>query len=367
MDKRIILAVAGAGKTYTICNDLDCDKNNLILAFTRQNIANIRSELVKRYGVVPKRVKVMTFHSFVYRMIVLPYFPSFSKKYDVVNARIDNITLRTPPPASLIKNGYRISNKNYYKVDDLNHYVVNNKIYCSLMTALCNKDKATFKRAIKNIAHFFDMIYIDEFQDFRDEDYKFILYMSKNIENICLVGDYFQHSVSGTNNSGQPFKKSKKVVIYEEYKSLLQKEKFNINDVRLNKSRRCIPNICDFIKNKLNISIESCEINYGDIVWVDKSNVNLILEDENIVKLIEKKADNYKFNCINWGYSKGDTYNQICVILTGNLEEIDKEDFTFSGSDISKNKLYVALTRSCGNVYILKKSVFDLVKDKYTC
>ena len=30
MDKRVILAVAGAGKTYTICNNIDENKKNVV-------------------------------------------------------------------------------------------------------------------------------------------------------------------------------------------------------------------------------------------------------------------------------------------------------------------------------------------------
>ena len=45
MDKRVILAVAGAGKTYTLCKNVDANKRNIILAFTNQNIKNISKEL----------------------------------------------------------------------------------------------------------------------------------------------------------------------------------------------------------------------------------------------------------------------------------------------------------------------------------
>ena len=45
MAKRVILAVAGAGKTYHICHTIDPTKRNLILAFTHENIFNIQKEL----------------------------------------------------------------------------------------------------------------------------------------------------------------------------------------------------------------------------------------------------------------------------------------------------------------------------------
>lgn len=43
MAKRVILAVAGAGKTYHICHEIDPTKRNLILAFTHENIHNLLS------------------------------------------------------------------------------------------------------------------------------------------------------------------------------------------------------------------------------------------------------------------------------------------------------------------------------------
>lgn len=46
MDKKIILAVAGAGKTYYICNNVDEKKRNLIIAYTNRNVNNIEKELI---------------------------------------------------------------------------------------------------------------------------------------------------------------------------------------------------------------------------------------------------------------------------------------------------------------------------------
>ena len=52
MAKRVILAVAGAGKTYHICHSIDPNKKNLILGFTHENIHNIMDELIDAYGQV---------------------------------------------------------------------------------------------------------------------------------------------------------------------------------------------------------------------------------------------------------------------------------------------------------------------------
>ena len=55
----------------------------------------------------------------------------------------------------------------------------------------------------------------------------------------------------------------------------------------------------------------------------------------------------------------------MCVILTDEYKNIDKEDFSLSKQSITNNQLYVALTRPTKNLYIIKKEKFDLVKKKF--
>ena len=57
-------------------------------------------------------------------------------------------------------------------------------------------------------------------------------------------------------------------------------------------------------------------------------------------------------------YSKGDTYDSICVVLTEKSNNIFKENWNNNLSESSRNKLYVALTRSSGDVYIMSSQQF---------
>ncbi len=89
MGKRVILAVAGAGKTYHICHNINPDKKNLILAFTHENIYNITKELTKSFGSIPAKTTICTFHSFVYRLLIRPYEPTgngYCSFYDSIEA-----------------------------------------------------------------------------------------------------------------------------------------------------------------------------------------------------------------------------------------------------------------------------------------
>jgi DNA helicase-2/ATP-dependent DNA helicase PcrA len=52
--------------------------------------------------------------------------------------------------------------------------------------------------------------------------------------------------------------------------------------------------------------------------------------------------------------------------LTDKVADIQNDDFDVNTlTEITKNKLYVAITRTKENLYFVKKDVFDKVKGKY--
>ena len=62
---KIYLAVAGAGKTYQICHNLNKEKRNLILSYTNENILNIKKELIDQFNDIPSKTIVQTYDSFL--------------------------------------------------------------------------------------------------------------------------------------------------------------------------------------------------------------------------------------------------------------------------------------------------------------
>lgn len=88
--------------------------------------------------------------------------------------------------------------------------------------------------------------------------------------------------------------------------------------------------------------------------------------NDEVIKLVYNNSDGYAFRSVNWSYSKGDTMDSTCVVLTDGFERLAEEDFSPQGiSRQTINKLYVALTRSRGDVYLIRASVFKSVKDRY--
>lgn len=373
MAKKVILAVAGAGKTYTLCRSINRDKRNLILAFTNQNIKNIKYELTKAYGGVPPYTKVMTFDSFLFKYLVCAYEPTILNHFcvDGFKRKGNGISLNDPPPQQIKVNGLSIPNPKYIGKSKFAHYITNNRYYCRLLSELIievnNSKNKLIERICKGLMRCYDHICIDEFQDFRKKNYELIEKICKKFGNdITLVGDFYQHSVSGTNNSGKPFEIQQGYISYSDYISFLEKLRFNIETTTLLKSRRCPASVCAYIKDKLNINIEADNNHYGEIIYVKEDNIVDIINNDNIVKLCYQDAEKYCFRSINWGYSKGDTYDNVCVILTYSFNNIDSPDFnTEKIKKVTLNKIYVAFTRTKGNLYIIKESLFKKYKRQY--
>lgn len=73
MDKRVVLALAGSGKTYYIAHDFEESNRIYMISFTNRNVENIRNEVRKRFnGIVPKNVMITTFDTFVYNQMLKP-------------------------------------------------------------------------------------------------------------------------------------------------------------------------------------------------------------------------------------------------------------------------------------------------------
>ena len=370
MAKRVILAVAGAGKTYYICHEIDPTKRNLILAFTHENIYNIQKELCDAHGCVPELTTVTTFDSFVYHQLILPYEPSIAEHFgcpEFVSRGICTID----PPLKTKKNiqGKNVANPLYEK-DRLAHYITKREqYYCATLSELVlqvkKNRKSLIKRAAARLNMFYDCVLIDEFQDFREYDYKLIMALAKQLNDVVLVGDYHQHSVSATNNSGKPFKNKTVEVSYDDFVASIKREGFTVDASTLAKSRRCSIDVCNYVSHKLGIEITSNGDHKGSVIWVDDDAIS-VLNNNKITKLVFKEAANYSFQALNWSYSKGDTVDSVCVILTSSLDNLDSENFNPKKIKISTlNKLYVAMTRSCGDLYLMKSSTFKKIKDNY--
>ncbi|HGF8315911.1 AAA family ATPase [Enterococcus faecium] len=357
---KIILARAGSGKTYHIANAFDEKKSVLFITFTNQNVANVKKEIMQRFNnIIPNNIEVITYSSFLYSWIirpleaVLPFENIRSRGVDIFKEPVPH----TNPPT-----------KGYITDDKIGHYLNpdNNRYYSGRMSKLIIKNKKILKPLIeKRLSLLVDTIYIDEFQDFKGEDFDLLMLLmkSKKVYTVA-VGDFYQHSVAMTSSkSGKPYKKQKVFLTEEEFCLSLPKS-LEVDREVLKKSRRVPSNICSVIEKKLGIDILSCNEQKGSFKYIiDIDELEQLLIDEGCVKLVYRKASAFPYQpAINWSYCKGDTYSKVLVILTEPYKKFSEENYIISKntSQAEVNKLYVALTRSNNELYICTKSLFDL-------
>jgi len=340
MDKRVILAVAGSGKTTYLVKNILRDKKSLLLTYTEANTLNLRNNIIKNFTYFPENITLKTYFSFLYSFCIQPF----------------------------LKDEYNLKGLIYKQ--NINRYAQGDKYF------LTNKGNLFYNRASKfaekkgiyndikkRLEKYYQYLFIDEIQDFAGHDFGLLEKISSANLNMLFVGDFYQHTfdTSRDGNVRQSLHHN-----YEQYKKNFDKLKFVIDETTLIKSYRCSPTTCKYITENFNINIEphgnrSTEISY----ITNKVKIDDIVKNDNIIKLFYRQHYLYKCKSRNWGDCKGENiFNDVCVVLNkvslehylkGKLKELLPQTL---------NKLYVAISRAHGNVYFIAEKDLEDYKSK---
>ena len=160
MDRKVIFAVAGAGKTSEIINDLNRTQRALIVTYTKENRNNILQRINAKFHCLPDNIVCLTYFSFIYEWGVKPF------ELRALQKVIDGIDFEGTAPRGL-------------KKSDLNYYTIGTRI---LHYRLYNfiKWQGLTEKLINRLKYFFDCIYIDEVQDFAGGDFDFIMDLARS-------------------------------------------------------------------------------------------------------------------------------------------------------------------------------------------
>lgn len=343
MDKKVVFAVAGSGKTSAIINSLDESKRTLILTYTNANYENIRIRILDKFGYWPKNITLETYFVFLYGFCAQPFI---QKKLDL------NGLVFSPP-----------TNK-YARSDSIEHYFnSHNKAYSNRLAKFLIETELT-EKINSRLEKYFEYVCIDEIQDFAANDFNFLIELFKSNVSFLCVGDFYQHTFD-TGSDGQTNINLHKN--FDKYKKNFSKAGLLVDTTTLSKSFRCPEEVCNFVSDNLDISISSNKKSKGSVeILSDARSLELIYKDDNVVKLFWDSSYKYQCRSNNWGKSKGiDSYEDVCVILTGTASTAyDKRELA-KMSDISKSKLYVACTRANRNLYLVSDKVFkNFYKEK---
>ena len=327
MDKIALNAVAGAGKTTLIINQLDTDKRVAIITYTTANQESIREAVITKFGYIPENISIFGYFEFIYSFCYLP-----------LQNRMKNYGICFEQP--------HFRNQSFYTKDG--------RIYSNRLAKLIMNYNFPY---LERINKYFDHVYIDEMQDLGAYDFDWMLSLSKASPPVTLVGDFYQ-STFVTSHSG-----NKNASIHNNYHAYQKKftdAGFFFDNSTLTTSHRCSQNICDFISKKLTINMLSnrdSECDNTNVLFVnDSTEIKEILADDNIKKLFYQNHSLFKCNSNNWGASKGLTFGDVCVVLNPTTAKQFNTDELHNLAPKTLSKFYVACSRPKGNLFFITQN-----------
>jgi len=341
MDKRIIFSVAGSGKTSLIVNKLSIDNRSIILTYTDNNLLNLKQKIIEKFGFMPDTIRVYSYFTFLYSFCYRPFL-AHKVKAKGVNWDVPPLNTQKMPR------------------DNIAFYLDGHRrLYHNRMAKLLDT-KGVYGDIVQRLEKYFDTLFVDEVQDFGGHDFNFLASIACAKINILLVGDYFQHTFD-TSRDGNT--NSNLHDDYEKYKQRFAKMGLIVDLETLSKSHRCGPSVCSFISQHVGIEIGSHRHDETDIELIEcQVKADSLFHCNKRVKLFYQEHNKYSCYSENWGGSKGqDCYGSVCVVLNKNTYKLYKQGKLKDLNPKTRNKIYVACTRSSEHLYLVP----DILYQKY--
>lgn len=274
----------------------------------------------------------MTYFSFLYNFCYKPYFA------DIIHAK-----------------GIVFDNNPNIKIpqDSMRYYLSPSGLLYSNRLAFFLERANALPKIKRRIERYYDELVIDEIQDIGGRDFDFLESLMDTNVNMLFVGDFYQHTFD-TSRDG-----NKNKTLFDDkikYESRFTAKGIVCDNTSLLNSWRCSKNVCQFITDNLGIRIgsnRSDEDNTTIEVVTDSVRIAEYTRNNSIVKLHYQNGSKKGYMHKNWGETKGeDKYTDVCVLLNKTTSKKMAAGKLAELAPMTKNKLYVAITRAKGNVYI---------------
>jgi superfamily I DNA/RNA helicase len=348
-NNRLIIAAAGSGKTTRLVKEALNEKNEkvLITTYTQANETEIIKKIIELNKCIPENITVQTWFSFLLKHGVRPFQGVLFEK------KIKGMILENGQSGikyKYKKNGKEISVPFDEKTEFEQHYFSKQlKIYSDKLSKFvfrCNEK--TKGNVIDRISRIYQHIFIDEVQDLAGYDLELLKLLFNCNSNVLLVGDPRQGTYSTNSASkNKKFKKAKIINFFTDKINNLTKD-----DTSLTINHRCIKSICE-LSNKLFPSTQqttsgnSNTTNHDGIFFVKNGDVADYLQQYQPMQLRDSKRTivNENYSVMNFGESKGLSFDRVLIYPTAPILNWLKNNNS-DLADISRSKLYVAITRA---------------------
>jgi DNA helicase-2/ATP-dependent DNA helicase PcrA len=312
----------------------DLSKRTLILTYTIENLATIRSYFIRDYGMVPPNITLQSWYSFLLQEGTRPYQNALYPHERVEGIFFNARELKFRPRKANTKAYYFVNGTLIYK-DHLSEFVyeVNNKANGAVLGRL---------------ERMYDILYIDEIQDMGGYDWEFIQQLLHSKIRICCVGDPRQATYSTTNHhKNSMYKGGKCREIFKVWEKkgfctiLEWTDCYRSNQLICDHADKVFPS---YAATNSKFQDSSC---HDGVFKVKASEVQAYFDQFRPI-VLRNRIDSNTMNlpATNIGLNKGKTFDRVLIfptqpilkyLVTGNHMEL---------KDQSKSALYVAITRA---------------------
>jgi DNA helicase-2/ATP-dependent DNA helicase PcrA len=341
---QIIVASAGSRKTTSIVEQALSLPGQLILVttYTNENLAHLRSEFVKRAGVVPTNVLLMTWFSFLLQETVRPY-----QNFLVDPGRVRTVHFEqkeAPRPGDRHRPIIR-----YYPKTDPRHYYLTSSldIYSDRVAEFAvHCDDTSGGMVVARLTKMLDHIFIDEMQDLTCYDLELLEKLFRSRIAVTAVGDPRQATLM--TSRGAKNKKYRRGGITEwidgkEKTGLVQVE----HRIECWRSNQTICSFADRLYPDLPKSISrNTELTEHDGVFAitTEDAQGYFKKYEPLVLRFWKKTNTLGLPACNIKTMKGSTADRVLVFPTTGMRKFLLTFDPSQAGDVAT--LYVAITRA---------------------
>jgi DNA helicase-2/ATP-dependent DNA helicase PcrA len=347
-NNKVVLASAGSRKT-TYLVELALEKRDcttLLLAYTNNNLDQIRKYIKRLNGSIPEQTTVQSWHSFILTDCIRPY-----QNFVYDKKRIESIYYPDNPGRFKKERLYirKTDTEKYYLVGS--QYVISEHL--SEFACICNQKSGGL--VLERLEAVYDFILIDEAQDLAGYDFNLVELFLKSKIDVHLVADSRQATYF-TNNSSKNIKFKGENIIdlfkYWEGEHLCQIEERN-QCYRANQA------ICDFADQLFPDRTKTESKNnkptgHDGVFLIPSSSVSKYVEKYLPTVLrdsIKTKTSGYEAR--NFGESKGQTFERVLIFPNNPIKDYLKNGDPARLAPVTKAKFYVGITRALYSVTIV--------------
>jgi DNA helicase-2/ATP-dependent DNA helicase PcrA len=342
VDKRVVFAVAGSGKTTRLVSELDLAKRVLLITYTESNCEEIRRRVLVRFGHFPDNITVCTYftflNSFCYRPLLL------------MTMQTTGISFERPSEYSSLQ-----------KLQSRDRYVTKTgRIYHARMAKVLDVH-GRIPALQRRLERYYDKLCVDEVQDFGGHDFNLLKQIAQANVEVLLVGDFYQHTYStsadGAVNKGLHDS-------YDRFKDALRTVGLVVDTTSLMTSHRCSATVCSFIRDKIGVGIYPHSERATQVSVVSElSRAAELHAASGTIKLFYQEHGRYGCYSQTWGDSKGrDDYQDVCVVLNAESWKRFSAGTLSELAATSRNKLYVACSRARGDLHVMPETLLRVFK-----